>query len=75
MGIDRDPLLLVSLSEPMKLRVPPGEVEVRGVNNAYASEESPARQYANLISHRQLGNQPTRLPLLQRELLPNVPYL
>ena len=26
-GIDRDPLLLVSLSEPMKLKEPPGEVE------------------------------------------------
>ena len=28
-----------------------------------------------VISHRQLGNQPMRLPLLQRELLPSVPYL
>ena len=42
MGIDRDPLLLVSLSEPMELRETPGEVEVRGENNANASEEPPA---------------------------------
>ena len=28
-----------------------------------------------VISHRQLGTQPTRLQLLQRELLTNVPYL
>ena len=41
MGIDRDPLLLVSLSEPMELRETPGEVEVRGENNANALEEPP----------------------------------
>ena len=29
MGIDRDPLLLVFLFKPMKLREPPGEVEGR----------------------------------------------
>ena len=27
-GIDRDPLLLVSLSKPMKLKEPPGEIVV-----------------------------------------------
>ena len=41
MGIDRDPLLLVSLSEPMKLREPPGEVE--GLRGSDASEEPPAK--------------------------------
>ena len=43
MGTDRDPLLLVSLSEPMKLREPPGEVEGRGENNANASGEPPVK--------------------------------
>jgi hypothetical protein len=43
MDIDRCPLLLVSLSEPMKLREPPGEVEGRGGNNAIASEEPLAK--------------------------------
>ena len=45
MGIDRDPLLLVFLSEPMKLREPPGEVEGRRGNNA--SEEPPAKKWFN----------------------------
>ena len=45
MGIDRDPLLLVFLSEPMKLREPPGEVEGRRGNNV--SEEPPAKKWFN----------------------------
>ena len=42
MGIDRDPLLLVFLSEPMKLREPPGEVEVLRGNNV--SEDPPTKK-------------------------------
>ena len=41
MGIDRDPLLLVFLSVPMKLMEPPGAVEARRGSNAL--EETPAK--------------------------------
>ena len=45
MGIDHDPLLLVFLFEPMKLKEPLGAGEGRRGSNA--SEEPPAKQKAN----------------------------